>query len=279
MSSTAPNNNNNRRQTRPSATVPSPRSGGSSPIHVSQPVSSSPSMNPSAAPSRDRSQVTIRSISASHAGMSHVASHTRTVRKDSPPKTHIPPIGGLARTPPPGLPCREPTIGYIPTIGGLPRMLPQGITLQEPQTMILLNKPEEMDLNYWSGFLGRRQAAGEWATESPDAMEEHEVQAIATPQKLGMLPPMLGERPNLDFQPKQFATATHAQQSDIATQFIPLRASAVPQQEQWDQLSSDIRELKSSSQDTSDAIRLLVNEIHEDRRSKKSQLRSRSSRG
>ena len=258
MSFALPNFNTNKKKTQRQSAGSPPHSGGSSPVHITHLTTSDPT-------SRDTSHVTVRSISASHA-----TSHAKAAKQSSPPRKTNTPIGGLKRTPPPGATIQDQTRRPFQVMGGLTRTPPQANVLSEPRAAIVLNSPTAIRPIRQTGFLERQEQEWGLAEESTDVTEEREVWALTSPQKEDSAPGTLGEKPAYGFQAsvqaqsKQrelFTTTTRVQPSTIGTWFLPMRYEARPQPGEWSQLSNDIKELKSSSQDTSDAIRTLINEI------------------
>jgi hypothetical protein len=122
-----PGNNSKKKQTRVSAAASPARSGDSSPINIQRPTDEPLSSGHAPGPSRDDSNVTRRSVSASHA-----AAHARATKQPSPPPRLQMPIRG----------------------GGLPRTPPQVTTAQEPQRVVTLNLP----MGFMPGYLTRMGA-------------------------------------------------------------------------------------------------------------------------
>lgn len=185
----------------------------------------------------------------------------------------------------PGATQYEPPRRPIQAMGGLPCTLPQGILLLEPCTMVVLSSPQVIRPNIRMGFLGRQEPEDAQAEEGLSDTEEKEVWVLASPQKEESSPAMTGKKPAHSYQDNQpaqrepFNTTACVQPLTIGTQFFPMCYSARPQPDKWEQMSKDIEKLRRSSKETNETLRMLIGKLCEDRKSRRTILRSRSSRG
>jgi hypothetical protein len=213
-----PGNNSKKKQTRMSAAASPARSGDSSPINVQRPTDEPLSSGHAPSPSRDDSNVTRRSISASHA-----AAHVRTTKQPSPPPRLQMPIRG----------------------GGLPCTPPQVATAQEPQRVVTLNSPTGFTPGYLTGMGATTQQDDGRAMDNASLAKEEEVWMLASPHKQSLPSPMLGQKPsNADqagyFRQREFASATRSRPSGIGTQYLLLRQNVGLVPDKMEQMANDM---------------------------------------